>query len=86
MMCTRLRYICMSAQLTPDLKGMWGAKHLSFAVYHISKLCGAGEALGGDSIHRDLDRLDRWDGTNSTKFKKAKQKYRLGGKWMESRP
>lgn len=72
----------MSTELTPDLKGMWEAKHLSFAVYHISQLCAAGEALeGGDSIHRD-----RWDGENSTKFTKAKHKYRLGGKWMESSP
>lgn len=52
---------------------MWEARYLSFAMYHISKLCDAGDMLEGrDAIHRHLDRLDRWDHVNSIKLKKAK--------------
>lgn len=50
-----------------------GSKASLFAIYHISKLCGAGDVLEGrDATHSDLERLDKWDHANSTKFKEAK--------------
>jgi len=64
-----------------------------------TKLCGATDTLEGrDAIQKDLDRLERWACAKLMKFNKAKckllhmglgnpkQKYRLGGEWIESSP
>jgi len=64
-----------------------------------TKLCGVVDALEGrDAIQRDLDRLGRWACVNHMKLNKAKckvlhvvwgipkNKYRLGGEWLESSP
>jgi len=64
-----------------------------------TKLCGAASTLeGSDAIQRDFNRLERWAHENLMKFNKAKckvlhisqgnpkQKYRLGGEWIESSP
>ncbi|GAB0188594.1 mitochondrial enolase superfamily member 1 [Grus japonensis] len=64
-----------------------------------TKLCGVVNTLEeGDTIQRDLDRLERWARANRMKFNKAKCKvlhmgrrnpkhdYRLGGEWIESSP
>ncbi|KAJ7418286.1 hypothetical protein WISP_60105 [Willisornis vidua] len=54
--------------------------------------------LRRDAIHKDLDRLERWDYVNLVKFNKAKcnilhlgegnpeQKYKLDREWIESNP
>ncbi|GAB0182148.1 cAMP-dependent protein kinase inhibitor alpha [Grus japonensis] len=64
-----------------------------------TKLCGSINTLEGrDDVQRNLDRLERWDHANHTKFNKAKCKvlhvgqrnpkhdYRLGEEWIESSP
>ncbi|KAK4827294.1 hypothetical protein QYF61_016521 [Mycteria americana] len=64
-----------------------------------TKLCGVVDMLeGGDSIQRDLERLERWACVKLMKFKKAKckvlhmswgnpkHKYRLGREWIENSP
>ncbi|GAB0183168.1 mitochondrial enolase superfamily member 1 [Grus japonensis] len=61
-----------------------------------TKLCGVVDTLEGrDAIPRDLDRLERWANVNLMKFNNAKcivmhigqdnpkDKYRLGGEWIE---
>jgi len=64
-----------------------------------TKVCGAVDTLEGrDAIQRDPDKLERWASANLVKSNKAKcntlhmswgnpkQKYRLGGEWIESSP
>jgi len=63
------------------------------------KLSGVVSILEGrDAIQRDLDMLERWACANCMRFNKAKckvlhmgrdnpkQKYRLGGEWVDSSP
>lgn len=82
----------MWTQLTSDLKGMWEAKHLSFTIYHISKLCGA---AGGKGCHpQGLGKTWQVGPCKLHKVQRGqvhgwgnpKHKCRLGGKWMESHP
>ena len=64
-----------------------------------TELCGVVNTQEGrDGIQRDLGRLERWACANMMRFNKAKckvvylgrgnpkQKYRLGGEWIESSP
>jgi len=64
-----------------------------------TNLCGVVDTLERrDAILRDLDRRERWAFVNLMKFNKAKckvlhmgwgnpkHKYRLGRRWIESRP